>query len=87
MAWADSAQFNGVPCCREVPYEEIDEDHYLTVSPNGVVLRKNDLTEFYSLTQWQKEYLVYKHITSIKTFYQFRLWKAFSIWRCNVIRR
>ena len=72
---------------RQVEFEEAKDKPYLTVSPDGVVIRKDNLTEFYTLVQWQREYLLYKHIRDIKTFYQFRMWKAFNVWRKNVVRK
>jgi len=45
---------------------------------------RNEEAEFTSLSRWEKEYLDYKRLVKIPTFANFRMWKAFVVWRKNV---
>ena len=40
--------------------------------------------EFTALERWEKEYKDYKRLVKIPTFANFRMWKAFVVWRKNV---
>ena len=46
-------------------------------------MRDNE-AEFTALERWEKEYKDYKHLVKIPTFANFRMWKAFVVWRKNV---
>ena len=38
-------------------------------------------TEFTSLHQWQREYLIFEQLHGKLHFMHFRLWKQFALWR------
>ena len=69
---------------RIVPHSEIDpRDHY-TISLQGITHNNTDEVEFTKLGRWEKEYRDYQSLVKIPTFFNFRKWKAFVVWRQNV---
>ena len=46
-------------------------------------MRDNE-AEFTALERWEKEHKDYKRLVKIPTFANFRMWKAFVVWRKNV---
>ena len=69
---------------RIVPHSEIDpRDHY-TISVHGVTHNTPEEVEFTKLSRWEKEYKDYQRLVKIRSFANFRKWKAFFVWRKNV---
>ena len=73
-------------CCvdRIVRHSNIDHSDYCTISSKGVTRMRDNEAEFTALDRFEKEYLDYKRLVTIPTFANFRMWKAFVVWRKNV---
>lgn len=67
-----------------VKHSEIDHSDYYTISFEGVTHTCDNEAEFTGLERWEKEYKDYKRLVKIPTFANFRMWKAFVVWRKNV---
>ena len=67
-----------------VVHENINPNDYYTISATGVTRLRDDETEYTTLGSWEKEYRDYQILIKIKTFSNFRMWKAFAVWRKNV---
>lgn len=67
--------------CRVVPYEEYHKNNFLTMSTHGVTQYYDDQMYFTPLAIWKHEYDLYRKVLQIKTFRQFRQWKAFYKWK------
>ena len=65
-------------------HENIDPNDYYTISATGVTRLRDHETEYTALGSWEKEYRDYQILIKIKTFSNFRMWKAFAVWRKNV---
>uniref|UniRef100_A0A4W3JW30 Dynein axonemal heavy chain 6 n=1 Tax=Callorhinchus milii TaxID=7868 RepID=A0A4W3JW30_CALMI len=68
-----------------VTYEDINKNDYYTISHHGVMHMWDGDIEFIELDRWEQEYLYHKQLTLIPVFSRFRKWKAFTVWRKNVI--
>ncbi|XP_065162410.1 dynein axonemal heavy chain 6 isoform X2 [Atheta coriaria] len=66
---------------RMVPYEQIDQKYFITMSAHGVLQCSSGEQVFTSLNKWQKEYNMYCRLMRFKSFFNFRKWKAFYSWR------
>ena len=40
--------------------------------------------EFTDLNRWKQEYILHSKLKKLKTFTNYRCWKQFSVWHCNV---
>lgn len=67
-----------------VVHENINPNDYYTISATGVTRLRDNETEYTTLGSWEKEYRDYQILIKIKTFSNFRMWKAFAVWRKNV---
>ena len=67
-----------------VKHSEINHSDYYTISSEGVTHMRDNEAEFTALERWEKEYKDYKRLVKIPTFANFRMWKAFVVWRKNV---
>ena len=67
-----------------VVHENINPNDYYTISATGVTRLREGETEYTTLGAWEKEYRNYQILIKIKTFSNFRMWKAFAVWRKNV---
>ena len=47
----------------------------------------DNVAEFTSLEQWEREHDLFEQIIQIPLFKQYRMWKAYSVWRRNVRAR
>lgn len=65
-------------------HSDINHQDHSTISTEGVTHVFDNEAEFTSLERWEKEYLDYKRLVKIPTFANFRMWKAFVVWRKNV---
>lgn len=56
---------------------------YLSVASNPVytVLLLDLQTEFTSLHQWEREYIIFEQLHNKPHFMHFRMWKQFALWR------
>ncbi|XP_074661680.1 dynein axonemal heavy chain 6-like [Tubulanus polymorphus] len=71
-----------------VNHENVNKHDYLTISQKGVTrIRSDDETEFIVLDRWEQEYIHFQKLRKVKAFYLFRKWKAFSVWRKNVLHK
>lgn len=69
---------------RIVKHSEINHSDYYTISTQGVTHVRDSEAEFTALERWEKEHKDYKRLVKIPTFANFRMWKAFVVWRKNV---
>ncbi|XP_015770017.1 PREDICTED: dynein heavy chain 6, axonemal-like [Acropora digitifera] len=67
-----------------VKHSEINHSDYYTISTEGVTHLRDNEAEFTALERWEKEHKDYKRLVKIPTFANFRMWKAFVVWRKNV---
>ena len=79
-ASADEHSYN----LKVVPHERIDQTDFFTMSQSGVTHSHDGYTEFTPLARWQSEYRDFHRLRKLKTFRQFRMWKAFAVWRKNL---
>ncbi|KAJ8943600.1 hypothetical protein NQ318_006602 [Aromia moschata] len=70
-----------------VPYKEVDKANFFTMSAKGVMQHLGSEVIFTSLDKWEEEYRMYCRLKQIKTFFHFRKWKGFYVWRRGVIYR
>lgn len=70
---------------RIVSYSEAHGDVFLTMTAKGVMQHVGNEMTFTSLDKWEEEYDIYCRLMQIKTFYCFRMWKNFYVWRKNII--
>ncbi|KAK7497834.1 hypothetical protein BaRGS_00010968 [Batillaria attramentaria] len=69
-----------------VNHEHLYKSDYCTISQKGVMrMRSDDETEFITLDRWEQEVYYFGKLIKIPTFAQFRKWKAFNVWRKNVL--
>lgn len=57
------------------------------MSASGVLQHYGQEVAFTSLDKWEEEYNLYCTLMKIKTFFYFRMWKAFYVWRKGIIFR
>ncbi|XP_047348170.1 dynein axonemal heavy chain 6 [Vespa velutina] len=57
---------------------------YLTISKDGVTQYSIEEVTFTPIKTWEKEYIFYMKLIKIKTFFIFRMWKAFYVWRKQI---
>ncbi|XP_030047949.1 dynein axonemal heavy chain 6 [Microcaecilia unicolor] len=70
-----------------VNHEKINKNDYYTISQRGVIHTCDREVEFVELNCWEQEYLYHKALTRIPTFVLFRKWKAFTVWRKNILAK
>lgn len=58
---------------------------FLTMSSHGVMQHLAGEASFTHLTKWEDEYNMYCRLMTIKSFFHFRTWKAFYVWRKGLI--
>ncbi|XP_022919976.1 dynein axonemal heavy chain 6 [Onthophagus taurus] len=68
-----------------VPYENIDQNLFLTMSAQGVLQHHGLEQVFTPLEKWEAEYNLYCRLMRINTFFNFRIWKAFYVWHKTII--
>lgn len=59
-----------------MPQEKLNKDNYFTISKEGITHHKMKDSSFTSLTQWEREYLLFHRISRIRFFRQYRRWKV-----------
>lgn len=67
-----------------MPYEKVDKKNFLTMSCDGVLQHVGGDTSFTPLDKWESEYKMFCRLMKIKSFFHFRLWKAFFVWKKHV---
>ncbi|KAK9882562.1 hypothetical protein WA026_022190 [Henosepilachna vigintioctopunctata] len=70
-----------------VNFNEVDKTNFFTMSSKGVMQQIGNDAIYTSLEKWEAEYDMYCRLMRIKTFYFFRLWKGFNVWRKLIIFR
>lgn len=68
-----------------VPYSEVDKSNFYTMSSKGVMQHVGIETIFTTLDKWEAEYNTYCRLVHYPTFYLFRLWKGFYVWRKAIV--
>lgn len=71
--------------CRIVTYTEAHGDVFFTMTADGVMQHIGNDMIFTPLDKWEQEYDIYCRLMQIKTFYCFRMWKGFYVWRKNIL--
>lgn len=69
-----------------VPHAKVQRDFYYTMSAEGVVHFHGNETSHVSLCEFERSFFLYKQVSQMQFFAQFRLWKAFRLW-CTYICR
>ena len=59
-----------------VPLDQIDKNHYFTISKEGITQFWNKASTFTSLSQWDREYKLYHKIANIQFFRLYKRWKV-----------
>ncbi|XP_041356323.1 dynein heavy chain 6, axonemal-like isoform X2 [Gigantopelta aegis] len=71
-----------------VSHQHINKSDHCTISKKGVTrMRNDDETEFITLDRWEQEVEYFQKLIKIPAFALFRKWKAFSVWRKNVMTK
>lgn len=68
-----------------VPHGETDPSDFYTISAGGLTHVQNGQHMFTPLERFEQELEFFSRLSAIPTFYNFRMWKAFAVWRKNVI--
>lgn len=55
------------------------------MSSHGVLQHRMGEQTFTNLDKWEAEYMMYCRLMRIKSLFHFRSWKAFYVWRKNVL--
>lgn len=55
------------------------------MSSHGVLQHRMGEQTFTNLDKWEAEYKMYCRLMKIKSLFHFRTWKAFYVWRKNVL--
>lgn len=69
---------------RVVEYVKKKSPDFFTISPAGVTSWNKGEDAFVPLNRWEYEWRCYRKLVRIPTFFLFRKWKAFRVWRTNV---
>ena len=69
---------------RIVRHSKVDKAAHYTISKQGVTHICDGEAEFTPLDQWEKDLRHYSQLIQIRTFANFRMWKAFYVWKKNV---
>lgn len=56
----------------------------MAMSSRGVLQHIGNEVSFTTLDSWEAEYIMYCTMMRIKTFFYFRIWKAFFVWRKGI---
>ncbi|XP_063222655.1 dynein axonemal heavy chain 6 isoform X2 [Bacillus rossius redtenbacheri] len=67
-----------------VPFKKLDRTNFLTMSSEGVTKFGPSEVIFTPLDAWEEEYDKFSKLMEIKSLANFRMWKAFSVWRKNI---
>ncbi|XP_018334381.1 dynein heavy chain 6, axonemal-like, partial [Agrilus planipennis] len=70
-----------------VEYENVEKTNFLTMSSHGVTQFICGEMSFTNLNKWEEEYDTYCRLMRIKSFFYFRMWKAYYVWRKGIIFR
>ncbi|XP_051785909.1 dynein axonemal heavy chain 6 [Erpetoichthys calabaricus] len=70
-----------------VSFEEINKNDYYTISKQGVTHNLFGEVDYLDLPRWEKEYTCHRNLLKIPIFALFRKWKAFKVWRKNVLSK
>ncbi|EEZ99537.1 Dynein heavy chain, cytoplasmic-like Protein [Tribolium castaneum] len=70
-----------------VPFPKVDKSNFFTMSSKGVMQHQGVETVFTPLDVWEREFQMYCKLMHFRTFYRFRLWKGFYVWRKAVVRK
>lgn len=68
-----------------VGYDKVDKNLFLTMSAHGVMQHIGQEQIFTHLDKWEAEYNMYCRLMKINSFFHFRIWKAFYVWRKTII--
>jgi len=84
----------GDPCASAynleiVRHDEVDTvaGNYFTLSKEGVTFFRGRESEFSSLEQYEREYMLFHSMSKIHFFKLYRRWKAFTVWKKGVMNK
>ena len=63
---------------KQVNLDQIDKNHYFTISKEGITQFHNKVSTFTSLIQWDREYKLYHKIANIQFFKLYKRWKVIN---------
>jgi hypothetical protein len=70
---------------RIVNFADCNKEEYFSISNEGVChYNVQEEIEFTELARWKHEYIIYSKLKKLSVFANFRRWKAFNVWHCNV---
>lgn len=61
---------------KQVNLDQIDKNHYFTISKEGITQFHNKVSTFTNLIQWDREYKLYHKIANIQFFKLYKRWKV-----------
>lgn len=68
-----------------VNFANCNKDEYFSISKEGVChYLTGEEIEFTDLERWKQEYILHSKLKKLKTFSNYRCWKQFNVWHCNV---
>jgi hypothetical protein len=59
--------------------DELDKNYYFTFSKEGVSVFRNKISQFTSLSQWEREYKLFRKMANIRFFRLYKRWKVIII--------
>ena len=69
-----------------VPHDAIDPRDFYTISAGGITHVVNGISNLTELDRWEREFEQFTRIRRSPLFAKFRMWKAYCIWRLEVVR-
>ena len=61
---------------KPIALDQVDKNHYFTLSKEGITQFRNKISTFTSLVQWEREYKLYHKIANIQFFKLYKRWKV-----------
>jgi len=59
-----------------VTQDKVDQNHYYTISKEGITQYRMKQSQFTTRAQWEREYSLFHRISTIRFFRQYRCWKV-----------
>jgi hypothetical protein len=69
-----------------VPHSQIDHQFFYCMSAAGVTHTHNTEITHMTLSDFERDYFLYKEVSKMRFFSRFRVWKAFRLWRGAILR-
>lgn len=71
---------------KAISLDQVDKNHYFTLSKEGITQFRNKISTFTSLAQWEREFKLYHKIANIQFFKLYKRWKVYNFWLYLVYR-